>query len=1107
MLACLLMLPSVLFAETHPQLLFDSTDIPELQDRITREPYLSMFNELVAFGEIDTTAGVEYGQTSAAVNCAFLYILTGDELWAEKARGYVEQRIYATGSHGWDVNIKGLTLYWHGRGVALAYDFCYNSAAWQTPADVGDPGSEPFRDRVRTKLKAQADRIYTSGGTEQNTNPASNWQNNRFASAGLIYLAIEESLSETERQAIDGCMGKVTTYLVRNMGDSPDSRGYNIEAIGYQMYPWSFTGPFAIAAERIGYGRLADAAPAAAGYALWNVYSNALRIPHLWGDHYGIHLDFGDDNNSHRGEGCYGLAFYFCPEFLHPGLRYWYDRIVGELGDQTWDRERIGTMYSILYYRDDIAPANPGLIKEWTNASLEVGGNGYFTFRSDYLHGDDMMAQIYAKFRGNAGHSGPDALSFRIAGLDAPFAVGGGRYGPDIYAADTGAKQDAYLRSMNTLYPVDPANELTISGDSGKLKGVPQLFPEGGGSVTLSIARNNVNTQNHTRRFLADYSDASGAEAVYVISDTSDDGYWWQLCQVDLDPAVDAITTSGNTFMVTNPNGTSMKGTVLYPEGPLTWTTGTRIRGSDYGYYGVRYGENEFVHLQSADGDYLVVMTVVDAGGTHPDVSSISGSEPNDQTVQIGGLLVTVDGDHISRGNAVQVPPSVVIDSPGERVTLAPGPHDLDVDGRAFPGSAPLQALEVYYGELSEYLGDGSLDTVTGLFQFTIPELPIGSHLFRVKAVDASGLARYSDYIPFSVHLTQPPLLSITHPGNGTILEKDAFVEITLDASDPDPDGGIAEVSLFVNGLEQSLSGSGPWTSTLDTSATGNLRIEAVAIDASGESAVAISDVLVNLGQLPAPWVNFDVGDVGATGQASASGDTLSISGSGNDIWNSLDEFHYAFQPFTGNGEIIARVDSQQNTNQWAKAGPMFRATAGADSRNVGIYITPSNGVTLQIRGADGSTTSSTRISGVTAPEELRLVRAGNTITGYHRESAAVPWQVVGSFSLDLPASVLAGLAVTSHADGAVSTVDFSGVELLTEVPAPRPSLRLQSGPGGGLQALWMAETGIPVGMEISHDLNNWVPYALPAEGTGSEEEMDLSQLPAPFFLRAVNDD
>jgi len=280
-----------------------------------------MFRELVNVAESGTTVGPEYAESEYAINCAFLYLLTGQELWAEKARTYVESRIYDTTGDPWDANIKGLALYWHGRAVALAYDFCYHSAAWNTPADTGNPASEPFVDRVASKLKAQADRIFEDGGTQQNRNPASNWQNNRFSSAGLIYLAIEDHLTATARERILACKEKVATYLVANMGGGPDTRGYNIEAIGYTMYPWAFTAPFAIALERAGYGTFDEEAPSAIAYGLWTVYSVTAKIPHLWGTHYGIHPDFGDDNNNHRGEGCYGLAFYFCPEALHPGLR------------------------------------------------------------------------------------------------------------------------------------------------------------------------------------------------------------------------------------------------------------------------------------------------------------------------------------------------------------------------------------------------------------------------------------------------------------------------------------------------------------------------------------------------------------------------------------------------------------------------------------------------------------------------------------------------------------------------------------------------------------------------------------------------------------------
>jgi hypothetical protein len=58
---------------------------------------------------------------------------------------------------------------------------------------------------------------------------------------------------------------------------------------------------------------------------------------------------------------------------------------------------------------------------------------------------------------------------------------------------------------------------------------------------------------------------------------------------------------------------------------------------------------------------------------------------------------------------------------------------------------------------------------------------------------------------------------------------------------------------------------------------------------------------------------------------------TYTMTGSGADIWAvdgvEADEFHYAFKMLTGAGSIVARVQSIENTDPWAKAGVMIRET------------------------------------------------------------------------------------------------------------------------------------------------------------------------------------
>jgi hypothetical protein len=51
----------------------------------------------------------------------------------------------------------------------------------------------------------------------------------------------------------------------------------------------------------------------------------------------------------------------------------------------------------------------------------------------------------------------------------------------------------------------------------------------------------------------------------------------------------------------------------------------------------------------------------------------------------------------------------------------------------------------------------------------------------------------------------------------------------------------------------------------------------------------------------------------------------------------------------------------------------------------------------------------------------LRLTRQGNVVTVASRRSTSESWTIIGSDSVALPASVLVGVAVTSHADGIVA--------------------------------------------------------------------------------------
>jgi titin len=230
-------------------------------------------------------------------------------------------------------------------------------------------------------------------------------------------------------------------------------------------------------------------------------------------------------------------------------------------------------------------------------------------------------------------------------------------------------------------------------------------------------------------------------------------------------------------------------------------------------------------------------------------------------------------------------------------------------------------------------------------------------------------------------------------------------------------------------------------------------------------------------------WQGRDVGAVAAAGSDSEAGDAVTVSGSGADIWNGADEFHFRFQPFTGDGEIIARVASLGNTSSWAKAGVMFRETLQAGSRHAFMCVTPGNGTALQRRLATSGESTTSAGSAAAAPRWVRLVRNGSAFLGYESADGAA-WALVGSVSLNFGDTVYVGLAVTSHADGVLATATFDHVVVRATgggtLPAPS-ELAASASAYDRVNLTWTDNSAGESGFEVEMAPN---PSAFSAVGT-----------------------
>ena len=201
--------------------------------------------------------------------------------------------------------------------------------------------------------------------------------------------------------------------------------------------------------------------------------------------------------------------------------------------------------------------------------------------------------------------------------------------------------------------------------------------------------------------------------------------------------------------------------------------------------------------------------------------------------------------------------------------------------------------------------------------------LPVTSH-------DSTRLCTATfDGVTVTTGAVTPPTASITAPANGATFVAPATIPIAATAT-AGSGATISKVEFFNGTTLLGTDTTSPYSFTWSNVAAGSYSLTAKVTDSQGLTAssapVAIT-VSITPPALPVPWAFRDVGSFGLPGSANFANGVYTVNGSGWDIWGTADSFGYAYQPWTGNGEIIARVASLQNTDPSAKAGIMMRET------------------------------------------------------------------------------------------------------------------------------------------------------------------------------------
>ena len=235
---------------------------------------------------------------------------------------------------------------------------------------------------------------------------------------------------------------------------------------------------------------------------------------------------------------------------------------------------------------------------------------------------------------------------------------------------------------------------------------------------------------------------------------------------------------------------------------------------------------------------------------------------------------------------------------------------------------------------------------------------------------------------------------------------------------------------------------------------------------------------------------------------------TYTMTATGADIWNEADEFHYAFKTLTGPGTIIARVESVEQTDVWAKAGVMIRETLDAGSKFAAVYITPSNtadgtatnGCRFQARtdtdagATSDSSVATTEQTAIVAPYWVKLERdIGGNFRGYYSANGST-WQAMSwnPQFITMSSNVYVGLAVTSHDNNATCQVKFSNVTITGTVGAQwtNQDVGIESNAAEPLYVAVSNPDGIGTGQPavVVHDdpaaanINTWTEWVIPLQ-------------------------
>jgi hypothetical protein len=283
------------------------------------------------------------------------------------------------------------------------------------------------------------------------------------------------------------------------------------------------------------------------------------------------------------GDDYFAALFPISPDEWKPALLWAWNRMSGVIDEASKpNAAQRDPAWSFVYYPLDMQPKPPATCMPLT---WEASGSGFYGFRNRWKGGEDIVTQVFLKRRLISGWNGPNAGTFRIAGLGKTWAVGPtGRerrrwnesvvWMPEDDHFESARGRLAYLNMEEDGSGVIAIDYTDVYSKRGKSKPYSLYggFRRDGALESSGITG--------LRSFGVDYGRKSGADALFVVVDKIAGGHrkvWlWQVPKTvgdDKQEKMIDVDVKGNTFTI--PQGKASLHATFAAPSPVKLMAGT----------------------------------------------------------------------------------------------------------------------------------------------------------------------------------------------------------------------------------------------------------------------------------------------------------------------------------------------------------------------------------------------------------------------------------------------------------------------------------------------------------------------------------------------------